>query len=49
MAEADSTGRTTREMIVTANPFLADFTTADLMSWADRKMDSAGGDRLSQM
>jgi hypothetical protein len=38
MAHADSTGRTTREMIVTANPFLAKFTVADLMRWADHKM-----------
>lgn len=42
MAEADSTGRTTREMIVTANPFLADFTVADLKRWADRKMGVSG-------
>jgi hypothetical protein len=42
MAEADSTGRTTREIIVTANPFLADFTIADLKRWADRKMGGAG-------
>lgn len=46
MAEADSTGRTTREMIVTANPFLADFTVADLKRWADRKMGGTGGWRL---
>lgn len=38
MAEADSTGRTTREMIVTANPFLTHFTVADLKRWAERKM-----------
>lgn len=38
MAEADSTGQTTREMIVNANPFLADFTVADLIRWAHRKM-----------
>jgi hypothetical protein len=46
MAEADSTGRTTREMIVTANPFLADFTVADLKRWADRKMGFDSGRRL---
>jgi hypothetical protein len=38
MAKADSAGRTTREMIVSANPFLKKFTVADLKSWADRKM-----------
>ena len=38
MANADSTGRSTREMIVKANPFLASYTVADLKSWADRKM-----------
>ena len=38
MAKADATGRTTREMIVKANPFLDRFTVADLRSWADRKM-----------
>jgi hypothetical protein len=38
MARADSTGRTTREMIVTANPFLAGFTVVDLIRWADVKM-----------
>jgi hypothetical protein len=40
MVKADSTGRTTREMIVTANPFLASFTVADLKNWADLKMDA---------
>ena len=43
MAKADATRRTTREMIVTANPFLARYTVADLQSWADIKM--AGGGR----
>jgi len=38
MAKADTTGRTTREMIVKANPFLERFTVADLRRWADRKM-----------
>jgi hypothetical protein len=38
MAKADATGRTTREMIVKANPFLERFTVADLRRWADRKM-----------
>jgi len=42
MASADSTGRTTREKIVNANPFLADFTVTDLKSWADRKMGAPG-------
>ena len=39
MAKADATGRTTREMIVTANPFLGRFTVGDLIRWADAKMD----------
>jgi len=39
MAAADATGRTTREKIVNANPFLQRFTVADLKNWADRKMD----------
>jgi hypothetical protein len=38
MASADATGRTTRERIVSANPFLQRFTVADLKDWADRKM-----------
>jgi hypothetical protein len=38
MASADATGRTTRQEIVKANPFLEHFTIADLKSWADRKM-----------
>jgi hypothetical protein len=42
MASADATGRTTREKIVKANPFLEHFTVADLKSWADRKMRMAG-------
>jgi hypothetical protein len=40
MASADVTGRTTREKIVSANPFLKRFTVADLKDWADRKMDN---------
>ena len=40
MANADATGRVTREKIVNANPFLQSFTVADLKSWADRKMDT---------
>jgi hypothetical protein len=47
MAKADSTGRTTRKMIVTANPFLEGFTVADLKEWADRKMRFAGRSHLS--
>ncbi len=39
MANADATGRTSREKIVVANPFLQRFTVADLKSWADRKMN----------
>jgi hypothetical protein len=38
MANADATGRTKRDKIVKANPFLERFTVADLKSWADRKM-----------
>jgi hypothetical protein len=41
MAVADATGRTTAQKIVASNPFLADFTVADLKRWADRKMRSA--------
>jgi hypothetical protein len=40
MASADATRRITREKIVYANPFLQQFTIADLKSWADRKMDA---------
>jgi hypothetical protein len=39
MARADATGRTTREKLINANPFLATFTVADLKRWADRKME----------
>jgi hypothetical protein len=39
MANADATGRSTRDKIVYANPFLERFTVADLKSWAQRKMD----------
>jgi hypothetical protein len=42
MATADATGRTTREKIIRANPFLERFTVADLRSWADRKMHVPG-------
>ena len=38
IAIADVTGRTKRESIVKANPFLERFTIADIKSWADRKM-----------
>jgi hypothetical protein len=38
MAGADATGRTKREKIIKANPFLEGFTVADLRNWADRKM-----------
>jgi hypothetical protein len=38
MASADATGRTKREKLVKANPFLERFTVADLKNWADRKM-----------
>ena len=42
MASADATGRTKREKLVKANPFLGRFTVADLKSWADRKMRVRG-------
>ena len=38
IASADATGRTNRERIIKANPFLEGFTVADLRNWADRKM-----------
>jgi len=38
LASADASGRSTREKLVKANPFLATFTVGDLKSWADRKM-----------
>jgi hypothetical protein len=38
MASADVTGRTTREKLVAANPFLKVLTVGDLKIWADRKM-----------
>ena len=42
MANADATGRTKREKIIQANPFLERFTVADLRTWADRKMRVSG-------
>lgn len=38
LAGADPTGRTKREQLIKANPFLAHFTVADLKIWADGKM-----------
>jgi hypothetical protein len=38
MASADVTGRTTREKLVSANPFLKVLTVGDLKNWADHKM-----------
>jgi hypothetical protein len=38
MAYADVTGRTTREKLVSANPFLKVLTVGDLKTWADHKM-----------
>jgi hypothetical protein len=38
VVNADSTGRTKRERLIKANPFLEHFTVADLKSWAERKM-----------
>ena len=42
MASADATGRTNREKIVKANPFLERFTVADLKNWAYRKVATPG-------
>jgi hypothetical protein len=42
MVSADATGRTKREKIIKANPFLEHFTVADLKIWADRKMRGPG-------
>ena len=41
VANADRTGRTTREQIIKANPFLEHFTVADLKNWAYCKMATA--------
>jgi hypothetical protein len=38
MAAADLTGRTTRQNLVRANPFLEKLTVIDLKNWADHKM-----------
>ena len=38
MASADVTGRTTRDKLVRANPFLKFLTVGDLKNWADHKM-----------
>jgi hypothetical protein len=38
MAAADVTGRTTREKLVSANPFLKTLSVGDLKKWADGKM-----------
>jgi hypothetical protein len=38
MAGADASGKTTRERLVSANPFLETFTVGDIKSWAERKM-----------
>jgi hypothetical protein len=46
MAGADASGRTKREQLIKANPFLEHFTVADLRTWADRKMRSAGPSRI---
>ena len=40
MASADATGRTTREKLVNANPFLKELSVRDLKHWANRKMSS---------
>jgi hypothetical protein len=41
VASADRTGRTTREQIIKANPFLEHYTVADLKNWAYCKMGTA--------
>jgi hypothetical protein len=38
LAGADATGRTKREQLIKANPFLEHFTVADLKVWADGRM-----------
>jgi len=38
LAGADATGRTKRQQLIKANPFLEHLTVADLKVWADRKM-----------
>jgi hypothetical protein len=38
LAGADATGRTKREQLIKANPFLERLTVADLKIWVDRKM-----------
>ena len=40
LAAADATGRTTRQKLVRANPFLEVLTVGDLRNWADHKMHS---------
>jgi hypothetical protein len=40
MASADASGRTTREKLVNANPFLNELTVGDLKNWANQKMSS---------
>jgi hypothetical protein len=42
MAKADASGHLTKAKLVAANPFLADFTVADIKHWADAKMQSSG-------
>jgi hypothetical protein len=45
MAAADVTGRTTREKLVNANPFLKALTVRDFKTWADRKMAAGNSPR----
>jgi hypothetical protein len=40
LASADATGRTTRQKLVKANPFLKELSVGDLKSWADQNMRS---------
>jgi hypothetical protein len=47
MAAADVTGRTTREKLVNANPFLKALTVRDFKTWADRKMAAGNLPRRS--
>ena len=42
VASADATGRTKRDKIIKANPFLEHFTVVDLKNWADGKMSEPG-------
>lgn len=48
LANADSTGKISREKLVKANPFLEGITAGGLRRWADRKMNKVGTRTASQ-